>query len=183
MLRYFAYGSNMSLPRLRQRVPGARAVARATLGGHTLRWHKRGRDGSGKCDAFAVNDEQAFLNGVLFEIPAVQKAALDTVEGLGSGYEEKAIELQLAGGERADALTYYATDIQPELRPFCWYKYHVLAGARQFSLPQEYQGTIESVVARDDVNRRRREMELEIYGESALLQEAAHRFHKDRLVT
>ena len=183
MLRYFAYGSNMSLPRLRRRVSGARAIGSATLRGHSLRWHKRGQDGSGKCDAFEVKDQYAFLQGVLFEIPVAQKAALDSVEGLGRGYEEKKIDLQLAGGAHTDALTYYATDIQAELQPFCWYKHHVVAGATEFSLPQDYLRTIESVVAVEDEDRVRREMELVIYGESAFGQETADRIHKDRLVT
>jgi len=39
-LRYFAYGSNMSLARLRRRVPSARRIAVATLPGYRLRFHK-----------------------------------------------------------------------------------------------------------------------------------------------
>jgi gamma-glutamylcyclotransferase len=49
---YFAYGSNMSLSRLRERVPSAEAVGCFSLNGHDLRFHKLSKDGSGKCDAF-----------------------------------------------------------------------------------------------------------------------------------
>lgn len=48
-MRYFAYGSNLCVRRLRRRVPSARALGPARLDGWTLRWHKRGEDGSGKC--------------------------------------------------------------------------------------------------------------------------------------
>ncbi|RMD60293.1 MAG: gamma-glutamylcyclotransferase, partial [Planctomycetota bacterium] len=48
---YFAYGSNMSTPRLRRRVSRAVPVATARLPGCRLAFHKLGADGSGKCDA------------------------------------------------------------------------------------------------------------------------------------
>ena len=47
----FAYGSNMPSARLRGRCPSARAIGIAELRGHELRWHKRSKDGSGKCDS------------------------------------------------------------------------------------------------------------------------------------
>ena len=55
-MRYFAYGSNMSSRRLRERMPGARAESRAILPCHRLAWHKIGKDGSGKCDIVADQD-------------------------------------------------------------------------------------------------------------------------------
>ena len=51
----FAYGSNMPSARLRGRCPSARAIGIAELRGHELRWHKRSKDGSGKCDIVAVD--------------------------------------------------------------------------------------------------------------------------------
>ena len=50
-LLYFAYGSNLHPERLRERVPSAESLGVARLEAHVLRFHKRGRDGSGKCDA------------------------------------------------------------------------------------------------------------------------------------
>lgn len=46
----FAYGSNMLVARLTERVPSARPIGIGQLKGHVLRWHKRSKDGSGKCD-------------------------------------------------------------------------------------------------------------------------------------
>jgi len=48
---YFAYGSNMLSARLQERAPSATAIAIGKISGHRLCWHKRSRDGSGKCDA------------------------------------------------------------------------------------------------------------------------------------
>ena len=64
----FAYGSNMLLARIRERVPSARPLGVAVLRGHRLFWHKAGRDGSGKCDVVESNDTDAAVFGVLYEI-------------------------------------------------------------------------------------------------------------------
>lgn len=68
---YFAYGSNLCLPRLRSRVPSVALVGTAVLSGYELRWHKRSTDTSGKCDVIAAPDpdrerdarERRFLAG------------------------------------------------------------------------------------------------------------------------
>ena len=70
---YFAYGSNMSSERLRARTPSATSLGRARLPGYTLRWHKLGRDGSGKCDIEPSNAPRAAVWGVLYEIDSAEK--------------------------------------------------------------------------------------------------------------
>ena len=37
---YFSYGSNMSLQRMKERVPGAELISIATLFEHQLKFHK-----------------------------------------------------------------------------------------------------------------------------------------------
>lgn len=137
--RYFAYGSNMDTERLRARAPSARPVGAARLPGHALRWHKRGRDGSGKCDIRAA-DAAAVVWGVLFDIECADKPTLDAAEGVGVGYEERAV-LVVADSGPAEALTYQAraSHIDRRLRPMPWYKRHVVAGARQHGLPAAYR--------------------------------------------
>ena len=138
--RYFAFGSNMATSRLRQRAPSARPVAVARLPGHVLRWHKLGRDGSGKCDACAAaaRPEDAVW-GVLFDIDEADKPGLDAAEGLGIGYDERMVHVETEAGRRC-ALTYQARPdrIDPRLRPRAWYKAYVLAGAREHGLPAAY---------------------------------------------
>ena len=46
-MRYFAYGSNMSIARLSERAPSAEVIGVARLRSHVLRFHKVGTDGSG----------------------------------------------------------------------------------------------------------------------------------------
>ena len=52
----FAYGSNVCSGRLRERVPSAVPVRVARLLNHSLRFHKRSGDHSGKCDAWRVTN-------------------------------------------------------------------------------------------------------------------------------
>ena len=162
-LHYFAYGSNMSIRRLAARVSGARPRGSAILEGHELRFHKRGNDGSGKCDIYATDREDARVFGALFTLPAGDKIILDRIEGLGAGYEEKVVPVIGTDGRRSQAVTYYATDITDALRPFCWYRHHVLAGALEFDLPQDYIRTIVTVPYTDDRDDARRAREMSIY--------------------
>ena len=138
VLRYFAYGSNMSSARLLARTPGARPLGTFILDHHDLRFHKRGRDGSGKCDAFFTGLDSDSVHGVLFEIAVHEKRALDRIEGLGAGYDEKQVSVRSRDGVRVSATTYVATDIAAQLSPFSWYLQHVIVGAREAPLPEQY---------------------------------------------
>lgn len=148
----FAYGSNMPAARLQERCPSARAIGIAELSGHELRWHKRSRDGSGKCDIAASACTNVSVLGVLYEIAADEKRALDRAEGLGAGYEEIEVEV-LCDGSLSTAKAYRATDTDPSLRPYTWYRALVIAGAREHGLPESYITRLESVPAEEDQDR------------------------------
>jgi gamma-glutamylcyclotransferase (GGCT)/AIG2-like uncharacterized protein YtfP len=155
---YFAYGSNLWLPRLRARVPGAESLGAARLRGFSLRWHKRSHDGSGKC-GIAV-DGDGVVHGGLFRIPVAERPRLDHVEELGVGYGDLDVRLDTATGE-VTAYTYVALPgVRDEaLRPWRWYRDLVVAGARWHGLPQAYVSRLRAVAAeRDpDADRSRRE--------------------------
>ncbi len=143
---YFAYGSNMSSERLRARTPSAISLGKARLPGYTLRWHKLGRDGSGKCDIEFSDAPGAAVWGVLYRIDGAEKDRLDAVEGLGVGYDEQTVRVQADTGV-SDVLTYKARPdkIDPALRPLAWYKGHVLRGATEHGLPGEYVRRIAAI--------------------------------------
>lgn len=159
----FSYGSNMSLERLRDRVRSAQFVAVATLSKHRLRFHKASNDGSGKCDAESTGNPDDCVIGVVFEISEDEKPALDRKEGLGTGYDEREVEVVTSDGRTLPSVMYFATNIDPSRRPYCWYKIHVLVGAQENSLPVEYIAQIEAVDADNDPDRDRCERELAIY--------------------
>jgi len=162
-LLYFSYGSNMSIKRLRDRVPSASFVTVATLHKHDLRFHKKSKDGSGKCDAHETNNIEHFVIGVVFEIAGSEKQELDRKEGLGYGYEEKTIALSAQSGAPITAMTYYATDIDPSLKPYHWYKHHVVTGAKENGLPEEYVENICNIESVADPKPERHESEMAIY--------------------
>ena len=162
-LLYFLYGSNMSTPRLLDRVPSAKSVSVAHLKNHRLKFHKKSKDGSGKCDIQLTNDPSDVVYGVVFRILASEKPALDNKEGLRSGYNEKTVSVVGPNGESFNAVTYYATDIDSSLKPYDWYNEHVMRGAKEHRLPSEYIRSIEAIESIPDPNPKNYEKELSIY--------------------
>lgn len=159
--RYFAYGSNMSGPRLGARIEGVRALGVAALADHRLAFHKLSHDGSAKCDIAPAPGGRVW--GVVFDIPADQRPVLDRFEGLGQGYEIKTVTVALADGGQLSAFSYSATRIVTGLLPYAWYKQHVLHGAQQHGLPADYVAAIASQPAASDPDPERHQRELLIY--------------------
>jgi len=157
---YFAYGSNMSPARLRARLPSALDHAPARLDGHELAFHKCGADGSGKCDI--PERERSTVFGLVYKITSDDFEVLDRIEGVGVGYEREMVDIHL-GGERLAAHTYRATLIDPKLRPFSWYRQHVIAGALAAGLSESYLSQIRAVKAIRDPDLQREQRELAIY--------------------
>jgi gamma-glutamylcyclotransferase len=160
---YFAYGSNMSSPRLTARIPDARVHCTARLLGYRLRFRKIGRDGSAKCDAEPTVGPEDVVHGVVYQIAAERRVLLDACEGLGRGYRAADVRLTGADGHELDAFCYLATRVDPGLRPFDWYREHVLRGAREHSLPPTYRAAIAAVPVWPDPDWGRRERELAVY--------------------
>lgn len=161
---YFSYGSNMSTRRIQARVPAARIFSSAVLERHRLVFHKvSNNDATAKCDAWETGLTQDRVHGVIFTVSEQDKLVLDEYEGLGQGYEEKMVQVKLINGEMIEAVTYYATRVDPALKPLDWYKHHVLRGAREHGLPEEYIQVIETVEHIVDNDNERRERELSIY--------------------
>jgi hypothetical protein len=155
-LMYFAYGSNMCTRRLCARVP-CTLVGAAALPGHALRFHKRGRDGSGKCNALHTGHAADRVFGVVFAIDAAHKHVLDRIEGVGAGYHDTMVEVAMMGGAALTAWMYEATAafIDDTLRPFTWYRAFVVGGARQHGLPTAYIRQLAAVEAHTDPDHRR----------------------------
>ena len=127
---YFAYGSNMSVRRLKKRVSSAEPLGMGWLPKYKLMFRKRSQDLSGKCDVVPAEACRAF--GVLFEIDSSQEERLDQCEGLNGGYLKKACNVQVGEGQCMPAFTYYAhpKHVDDNLRPYTWYLNHVIIGAR-----------------------------------------------------
>ena len=131
---------------------------------HELRFHKiSNKDGSAKCDIFETGKQTQIVIGVVFDIPESEKPLLDKAEGLGNGYETKDVAVELHNSIIVEDYTYYATHIDPSLRPFVWYKQNVLAGAFEHGLPEDYVRAIHAIESIDDPDDTRHQNELAIY--------------------
>ncbi len=170
---YFSYGSNMSVKRLNGRASSARVKTVATLHRHDLRFHKKSTDGSAKCDAHETNNPEHAVVGVVFEIAETDKRLLDRKEGLGYGYEQKVVTLTASCGATLRATTYYATHIDCDLQPYHWYKHHVLTGANENALPDEYVEKLRIIDSIADPKPERHVQEMAIYATTQLHREIA----------
>lgn len=163
-MKYFAYGSNLSVNRLRQRVPSAEPLGVYRLAQHDLRFHKNGRDGSAKCDAYRTGETEDYVLGVVFDMDRIHKPRLDAAEGLGWGYRQKTVWVEDAEGNGLKAITYYAIRFDENKSPYSWYKHHVLVGAREAGLPADYVARIEAVPAVQDHDPERAAEQFAIHG-------------------
>lgn len=164
-LVYFAYGSNMSVARLRARIPAAAPVGRGRLAGHALRFHKLGDDGSAKLDAAPSATPGDQVLGVLYHLSAADKAVLDPIEG--RGYEVIEVTIERDDGQAVRAFMYRAVRIDANARPFHWYVHHVLVGAREAALPQAYLDAIAATPAVEDPDTARAAREHAIHSGTA----------------
>lgn len=160
---YFAYGSNMLTERLRARCLSARQVDVGYMQNHALNFSKISNDKSGK--ATPIPKDGSKLYGVLFNIDTGELEKLDRAEGAGNGYKRVSESVQIGSQEaRAEAVTYVATKMDANLKPYDWYRNLVLAGAIQHGLPEQHQDFIRSfeVVIDADKGRRSRLSAIEV---------------------
>ncbi len=137
---YAAYGSNLHPNRLNERVPSAKLCGNSVLKGWGLRFHKRGLDGSSKCNIVSCSET---LYVAVYEIDPREKSNLDKAESLGHGYQEKKIYISDYG----ECFLYAAQDshIDVSLKPYGWYKELVLLGCVYHGFPADYVDMIRRV--------------------------------------
>lgn len=152
----------MATQRLAARVP-ARFVATALLPAYRLAFHQCGGDGSGKCDIVPASAQSA-VYGVIWDVASHHKPTLDRYEGLGEAYNETWLTVtDLASDRQFEVQAYIGNITALGLRPYTWYKHHVLAGAREHGLPTYYLRALEGVDAHQDENAERHAREMALY--------------------
>ncbi len=153
----------MSLNRLKSRTPSAHRLGVFELHDHKLKFHKVGKDGSAKCNAYFTGIETDIVEGVVFEIDPFEIATLDRAEGLGKGYDKQNIIVTNKQGAKLEVFSYFATNINDSLLPFSWYKKHVIEGARSASLSDDYISDLMNIKTINDPDSSRERRELKIY--------------------
>jgi gamma-glutamylcyclotransferase len=152
---YFAYGSNMFARRLLARTPSAVPIGTAYVDRRRLTFDKVSIDGSGKCDIEATENPIDRVYGVIFKIAVAEEHLLDKAEGLGHGYRKDDLIAMTSSGP-ISAVAYFATEKDPALRPYDWYKAFVVQGATENTLPTAYVDFIRAVPCQSDPDADRR---------------------------
>lgn len=160
-LLYFAYGSNLHPLRLIDRVGEVVLVGAGRVCGMRLRFHKLGRDGSGKCSIVRTDQPDESVHGAVYRLSRRQVRDLDGFESRGNGYQRCRIETHVASTGLMGCFTYVAMRefVDEELAPFGWYKRLVLEGARYHGLPEAHVAQVERQLAVEDPDPHRRERE------------------------
>ncbi|BCR06141.1 gamma-glutamylcyclotransferase [Desulfuromonas versatilis] len=138
-MHYLAYGSNLHPLRLQRRIGDCRLLGTVELARWDLRFHKRGQDGSGKCNLLFTGAPGDKACCALYRIAPEMKKTLDFFEGLGKGYETGTFHLEFKG-QPIEAFTYLAMDgyVNASLRPFDWYLELVLLGMEYCAFQSDY---------------------------------------------
>ena len=152
---YFAYGSNMHPLRLGERTPSCRVRGVAELPSWRLCFHKQGADDSAKCNIIHSGEGKDRVFGVVYNIAAEDKPALDRAE---RGYHTATVNVLMAG-RRLEVFTYLADEdmVDDARRPFAWYLDMVLCGAAHHHLPENYIRNIAGCRVMADMNIARRQ--------------------------
>ncbi len=130
---YYAYGSNMSTRRLRERVESAQAIGTARLRGKRWACNKLGRDGTGKANL--VDDPTGLVWGVLWRIDPGEWPRIDRFEG---GYQRVEVHVETVDGGEHRALTYVSERLTQRPVPSAPYRDWLLEGAREHGLPDAW---------------------------------------------
>ena len=136
---YFAYGSNLHPLRLAERVPSSKHLCTVRLECHRLSFHKKGMDGSGKCNILCTENLSDCVYGAIFNLSSTEKEYLDRYEGKGNGYKVSEIQIE-HDGALYNCFTYAAqlSHIDNNLLPYDWYKKLIILGAEYLNMPDEY---------------------------------------------
>ena len=154
---YFAYGSNMCIPRLVHRVPSARFVEIARIEGYRLAFSKRSTTSVGSSGkATLVLSNQSNVYGGLFSFSNSEVKGLQEAEGYPKHYREALVSV-ITLSERRDAMTYIATEefVDESQVPYDWYMDLVRFGGRRLGLPESYVAQLDAVKTKTDPDTER----------------------------
>jgi gamma-glutamylcyclotransferase (GGCT)/AIG2-like uncharacterized protein YtfP len=127
---YFAYGSNMSVPRMRRRCPGARLEGRAILPGHRFIIMRSGY-------ASIVPAAGGCVHGLLWRLTPRAMAALNAYENVAGGLY-RAVTMTVIADRRHHAARVYAGRERVCGRPRPGYLDIVTQAAHDAGFPPHY---------------------------------------------
>jgi len=150
--------------RIKNRIDSFQYYSIGYIKEYSLEFHKLSIDTSGKANGFFTGDKKDLIWGVIGEIKDEDKVILDKIEGLGKGYNQETVRINLEDNTTLDANIYLADTkyIKDDLLPFNWYKEFVLRGAMENNLPNEYIENIKLMKSQKDKNSERSKKNFDI---------------------
>jgi gamma-glutamylcyclotransferase len=142
---YFAYGSNLSWPQMQQRCPSSRFVCAARLVNYQfgITRHSRLRD-CGTANILPFKGEEVW--GAVYD---VSDADLNVMDGFEDGYRREILTVNpIDNGDKPIEVLVYVAAIESNVPlPNAEYKRAILAGAKNWRLPEAYVAMLETIEA------------------------------------
>ena len=147
MIKYFAYGSNMSVTRMIKRGVTPLSRTQGILNNYVLKFNKK----SSKGDWSFANIEESegdAVEGIIFEIRESHLEKLDKFEGAPVHYRREKINVSSCGN-KIECITYIAQNdyIVEGLKPTDDYMKFLIEGSSLLS--PDYQKMLESIITKN----------------------------------
>ena len=147
MVKYFAYGSNMSVSRMIKRGVTPLSRSQGILNNYILKFNKK----SSKGDWSFANIEESegdVVEGIIFEISELHLEKLDKFEGAPVHYRREKINVSSCGN-KIECITYIAQNdyIVEGLKPTDDYMKFLIEGSSLLS--PDYQKMLESIITKN----------------------------------
>ena len=136
---YIAYGSNLNIPQMRMRCPGARIIGTSVIEDYQLLFK------ASKTVSYLTSEptEGAEVPVVIWEVTEIDEKALDRYEGYPNFYYKKEMTLDIKGirtgkVRRRDAFVYIMHEERELGIPSWYYVNTCLDGYRAFGFDEKY---------------------------------------------
>ena len=132
MIKYYAYGSNMDLAQITDRIGRCPQREPGTLRGYVLRFNKQAWKKPGQAFANIEESKGEAAPGILYDITEAELEIIDGYESVKfDHYERHSVLVETSAGEVVQAVAHVACEgrIQEGLLPTRKYLNRLLAGA------------------------------------------------------
>jgi len=145
---YFAYGRNVSIERLRDRIERAPPlICRGILPGYRLAFNKAPGPKESAGYANIVPTAAEWVEGVLYLVSEEDLSRLDEYEGVPRHYRRSAVTVWNVDQARwVNAIAYVAVATDDSLRPPRDYLEEIVASAREVGLSPEWLSRLEALL-------------------------------------
>lgn len=148
VIKYFAYGSNLSRNQMEERTNTVPPAVVAWLEGYRLVFNKKGSDCTGKANIEPAPGETVW--GVVYDCTEEALKKIDHYERVEDGHYRRDTVTVKTKGEMIDAICYIAEveHINNELKPTDNYLQKILEGANDHDFPDEVVQAIKQAAGR-----------------------------------